>query len=197
MRKVHITSSCLYLSYYSMHCDISWCFLAFALKAIGYIINRERSIAPWPCYASLCFPSTLLAFIALSAAQWSAQTRIHNTILVIDTSNIAQYNRVHWLVGMPHLSIKARNIGINITLCGGHSQPFKLTWQNNGYQSMTMKWPWEFRKWGELDSLGFPFEKKKTTTKTRNVTWIQNRNQIRTLNSFFEPWTEYIFQTLH
>ena len=35
----------------------------------------------------------LLAFIALSAAQSSAQTRIHNAILVIDTSNNASYNQ--------------------------------------------------------------------------------------------------------
>ena len=51
-------------------------------------------------------PLSLLAFIALSAAQSSAQTRIHNAILVIDTSNNASYNQVHWLV---HLSIKASN----------------------------------------------------------------------------------------
>ena len=52
---------------------------------------------------------SLLAFIALSAAQSSAQTRIHNAILVIDTSNNASYNQVHWLVRMPYLSIKASN----------------------------------------------------------------------------------------
>ena len=54
-------------------------------------------------------PSTLLAFIALSAAQSSAQTRIHSAILVIDTSNNASYNQVHWLVRTPYLSIKASN----------------------------------------------------------------------------------------
>ena len=52
---------------------------------------------------------SLLAFIALSAAQSSAQTRIHNAILVIDTSNNASYNQVHWLVRTPYLSIKASN----------------------------------------------------------------------------------------
>ena len=46
----------------------------------------------------------LLAFIALSAAQSSAQTRIHNAILVIDTSNNASYKQVHWLVRTPYLS---------------------------------------------------------------------------------------------
>ena len=65
------------------------------------------------CY---CFPElnhTLLAFIALSAAQSSAQTRIHSAILVSDTSNNASYNQVHWLVRMPYLSIKASNVLTN------------------------------------------------------------------------------------
>ena len=53
--------------------------------------------------------SALLAFITLSVAQSSAQTRIHSAFLVIDTSNNASYNQVHWLVGMPYLSIKASN----------------------------------------------------------------------------------------
>ena len=51
----------------------------------------------------------LLAFIALSAAQSSAQTPIHSAILVIDTANNASYNQVHWLVRTPYLSIKASN----------------------------------------------------------------------------------------
>ena len=51
----------------------------------------------------------LLAFIALSAAQSSAQTCIHSAILVIDTSNNASYNQVHWLARTPFLSIKASN----------------------------------------------------------------------------------------
>ena len=55
------------------------------------------------------FSDSLLAFIALSAAQSSAQTRIHSAILVIDTPNNASYNQVHWLVRTPYLSIKASN----------------------------------------------------------------------------------------
>ena len=51
----------------------------------------------------------LLAFIGLSAAQLSAQIRIHSAILVIDTSNNASYNQVHWLIRTPYLSIKASN----------------------------------------------------------------------------------------
>ena len=51
----------------------------------------------------------LPAFVTLSAAQSSAQTRIHSAILVIDTSNNASYNQVHWLVRTPYLSIKASN----------------------------------------------------------------------------------------
>ena len=51
----------------------------------------------------------LLAFIAFSAAQSSTQTRIHRAILVIDTSNNASYNQVHWLVRTPYMSIKASN----------------------------------------------------------------------------------------
>ena len=59
-----------------------------------------------------CFSQkrALLAFIALLAAQSSAQTRIHSAILVIDTSNNASYSPVHWLVGTPYLSIKASNV---------------------------------------------------------------------------------------
>ena len=52
---------------------------------------------------------SLLAFIALSAAKSSAQTRIHSAILVINTSNSASYYQVHWLVRTPYLSIKANN----------------------------------------------------------------------------------------
>ena len=59
---------------------------------------------------------SLLAFIALSVAQSSAQTRIHSDILVIDTSNNASYNQVHWLVRTPYLSIKASNATWNLVL---------------------------------------------------------------------------------
>ena len=52
---------------------------------------------------------SLLAFIALSAALSSAQTRIYSAILVIDDSDNASYNQVHWLVRTPYLSIKASN----------------------------------------------------------------------------------------
>ena len=55
------------------------------------------------------FKNSLLALIALSAAQSSARTRIDGAIFVIDTSNNASYNQVHWLVGTPYLSIKASN----------------------------------------------------------------------------------------
>ena len=54
-------------------------------------------------------PPLSLAFIALSAAQSSAQTRIHSAIVVIDTSNNAWHSQVHWLVGTPYLAIKASN----------------------------------------------------------------------------------------
>ena len=53
------------------------------------------------------FHYSLLAFIALLAVQSPEQTRIHDAILVIDTSNNVSYNQVHWLVRMPYLSIKA------------------------------------------------------------------------------------------
>ena len=66
---------------------------------------------------------SLLAFIALSAAQSSAQTRIHNAILVIDTSNNASYNQVHWLVRTPYLSIKASN---GYKLIGLSSRPIPM-----------------------------------------------------------------------
>ena len=52
----------------------------------------------------------LLAFIAPSAAQSSAQTHIQSAIVVIDTSNNAWHSQVHWLVGTPYLAIKASNV---------------------------------------------------------------------------------------
>ena len=61
-------------------------------------------------YVRKLYRQRLLAFIALSAAQSSAQTHIHNAIVVIDTSNNASYSQVHWLVGTPYLAIKASKI---------------------------------------------------------------------------------------
>ena len=52
---------------------------------------------------------SLLAFMALSAAQSSAQTHIHSAILVIDISNNVWHSQVHWLVGTPYLAIKSSN----------------------------------------------------------------------------------------
>ena len=56
------------------------------------------------------FIYSLLAFIGLLAVQSSAQTHIHCAIVVIDTSNNASYNQVHWLVGTTYLAIKASNV---------------------------------------------------------------------------------------
>ena len=56
---------------------------------------------------------TLLAMVALSAVQSSAQTFIHNAILFIDTFNNAWYNQVHWLIGMPYFPIIASNGSVN------------------------------------------------------------------------------------
>ena len=98
-------------------------------------INPPVHLSPWnkACYVMFTMdhgsPSTiiflyalledrtcsLLAFIALSAAQSSVQTRIHSAILVTDTSNNASHNQVHWLVRTPYLSIKASN-GAEINL---------------------------------------------------------------------------------
>ena len=48
--------------------------------------------------------------IALSAVQWSAQALIYNAILFIDTSNNAWYNKTHWLICTPYLSLVASNV---------------------------------------------------------------------------------------
>ena len=66
------------------------------LRVFSYVVTKLQSIS-------------LLAFIALSAAQSSAQTHIRSAIVVIDTSNNAWHSQVHWLVGMPYLVIKASN----------------------------------------------------------------------------------------
>ena len=51
----------------------------------------------------------VLAMIALSAVQSSAQTFIHNDILFNDISNNAWYKQAHWLIRTPYLSIIASN----------------------------------------------------------------------------------------
>ena len=71
---------------------------------------------------------SLLAFTANSAAQSSAQTHIHSVIAVIDTSNNAWHSQVHWLVGTPHLAVKASNAVsqelVQDTLLQGSYVPF-------------------------------------------------------------------------
>ena len=52
--------------------------------------------------------NSLLAMIALSADQSSAQTCIHIAILFIDPSHKAFYDQVRWLIGTPYLLIIAR-----------------------------------------------------------------------------------------
>ena len=56
-------------------------------------VNEQNSTVNTLCVddwsAELLTIATLLAFIALSAAQSSAQTHIHSAIVVIDTSNNA------------------------------------------------------------------------------------------------------------
>ena len=47
--------------------------------------------------------------IVLLTVESCAQTRIHNAIMLIDTSDNASYNQVHWLIRTPYLSIKASN----------------------------------------------------------------------------------------
>ena len=74
-------------------------------QEIGSTLSRNCSLE---CINSLqCY--ALLAFMALSAAQSSAQTYIHSVILVIDTPNNASYSPVHWLIRTLYLSIKASN----------------------------------------------------------------------------------------
>ena len=53
--------------------------------------------------------ASLLAMIALLAVQSCVETFIYNAIMLIDTSDNASYNQVHWLIRTPHLSIKASN----------------------------------------------------------------------------------------
>ena len=47
--------------------------------------------------------------IVLLAVQSCAHTYIHNAIMLIDTSDNASYNQVHWIIRAPYLSIKASN----------------------------------------------------------------------------------------
>ena len=76
--------------------------------------------------------TSLLAMIALSAVQSSAQTFIHNVILFNDTSDSAWYNQIHWLVGMPYWSIIAsdvllENSWIPRLMSGTHWIEYELT----------------------------------------------------------------------
>ena len=71
-----------------------------------WIIDKKR-----PALISVnvfLYLGSLLAFIALSAAQSSAQTHINSAIVVINTSNGAWHSQVHWLIS-PYLAIKASN----------------------------------------------------------------------------------------
>ena len=52
---------------------------------------------------------SLLAMIALLAAQSSARIFIHNSVLFIDTSNNDWYSQAHWLIGTQYLSIIGGN----------------------------------------------------------------------------------------
>ena len=77
-----------------------------------FFLNGSHFYWIWPVRKEghqRCALQTLLAFIANSDAQSSAQTHIHSAIVVIDTSNNAWYSQVHWLVGTPYLAVKASN----------------------------------------------------------------------------------------
>ena len=75
-------------------------YVSYSFQLRSTLITRRQQIM-----------ETLPAFIALSAAQSSAQTHIHSAIVVIDTSNNAWHSQVHWLVRTPYLAIKASNDG--------------------------------------------------------------------------------------
>ena len=53
---------------------------------------------------------SLLAIVDISAVQSSAQTFIHNAILLIYTSYNVWYNQAHWLIRMPYLFPIASNV---------------------------------------------------------------------------------------
>ena len=71
------------------------------------LMTRQEAmgLARWYLQQSL----KLLAMIALSVVESSAQTVIHNAILLIDTSNNVSCNQAHWLIRTPYLSIIASN----------------------------------------------------------------------------------------
>ena len=67
----------------------------------------------------------LLAMIALSAVQTSAQTIIHNAFLFIDTSDNASCNQLHWLIRSPYLSVIASN-DLSLRRWYGCFLPFRI-----------------------------------------------------------------------
>ena len=71
--------------------------------------QANLSIILWATTDLFLLENLLLAMIALSTVQSSAQTFIHNAVLFIDTSNNAWYNQPHWLIWTPYLSIIASN----------------------------------------------------------------------------------------
>ena len=72
----------------------------------------------WQAKSGLVMDLSLLAMIALLAVQSCAQIFIHKAIMLIDNSDNASFNQVHWLIRTPYLSIKASN-GLTIYLkCG-------------------------------------------------------------------------------
>ena len=100
LRTVKITNLVNFTSDKKILVQINLTFLMFKVKAIQkcqWVHSFLTSQRQGNGVLRRCAKSTsLLAFIAPSASQSSARTRIHSAILVIDTSNNASYNQVHW-----------------------------------------------------------------------------------------------------
>ena len=100
--------------------------------------QKHVSLLHWNKIFFTVFAFFITSFYRTLGCPIICTDRFHGVILVIDTSNNASYNQVHWLVRTPYLSIKAGNgvvikstrMGIKIS-ASGHKTWFSILLNEN------------------------------------------------------------------
>ena len=115
-----------------------WWYFHFCRLFCSYLIHTERVskvkaiTMPYQTIRLPTFTKSKFIFNRYRIAyesefQSSAQTFMHNAILLIDTFGKYWYNQIHWLIGTPYLSTIASNEPSLITGFWGNSMEFTLT----------------------------------------------------------------------